>query len=738
MQSARMIDDEIPVSDMSENLKLDTVSETDDTQNMYPNAQMNRIVSPRDTQPSDNQPQVSVDSVFDNTWQNRTSTHTPHIPEDFIPYVIYGTHTRTNRVLPSRCQSNGQSKGEDDLLRHCAFNGTHGPNYLSDANFKRTMQNLKLQTNEKAVQRLDTTIKIPGEVKFILAFGPKFSVPLPMNEYRMKLLLHGIHKLNKFHLAVYEQRTISAITKEHMLKTRNSNMRQSSNYLQQFIIHCYNCTLKFFSDNEDHIIAMADKGNITIIMQKNDYIRKVEAHLSDVTTYQRLNVSSHIGYGKRNEFFLKKLAELNVMSRNAIPAIVATETQIPNMYGLIKMHKDDKPIRPVVNTRSAPGYTIARLLTKILTPVQETHKYNVRNSIDVIERLRYLSPDPEEIFATFDIASMYTNIDIDMAINAINKRCTQNKIKTDIPIPLLTDMVRFVIRYATEIEFNGVIYKQIRGLKMGACLSSILSDIVIEDVLDNVFTKIQRPKFFSKYVDDCLTLAHGAHIDQINLALNNASQQLQFVMDKEDDQGHITYLDIKIKNTHDYKLHTEWYQKAIASGRFLNYLSAHPIQTIINTAKCYIFNMFAVTHTSKHKAIDAKAVKVLMCNNYPQRLCRGIIDDARQKYYDLNSSQHGHDNYIDLFGDTVFIDPNDPYQIRQTTKKQNVYAAIPHLPEITPFVRAEIRLMNPHIVTIGTPMATMKRKFDQHKNLHNVDDKGPIYVNLPRKRTFHK
>lgn len=691
-----------------------------------------------DTQPHGIQPHASSQSAYDNKWTNRTTTHTPYISEELIPYVIYGTHTHTNKTHPNDDRSNAQSSRKDELLQKCAFDGIHGPSYLGDAEFKRTMCDLKLQLNEKAVQKLNTTIKIPGEIKFILAFGPKFSVPLPVTEYRQKLLLHGIHKLNRFHLSVYEQKTLSGMTREHMMKIKSADMRQLSNHLQLFIIHCYNCTLKFFGENEEHIIAMADKGNITIVMQKVDYIAKVEMHLGDATTYQRLRVSSHIGYGKRNEFFLKELAGLNIIPRNAIPAIVAAETQIPNMYGLIKMHKDEKPIRPVVNTRSAPGYTIAKMLTKLFTPVQETHKYNVRNSIDVIERLSYLSPDPDEIFATFDIASMYTNIDIGMAIDAIKKRHAQGKIQTAIPLNLLIDMVRFVINFATEIEFNQVIYKQVRGLKMGSCLSSILSDIVIEDLLDVVFLKIQRPKFFSKYVDDCLALAHSTHMERINLELNRASKQLQFVMEKEDESGTITYLDIKIKNTHNYEIRTEWYQKPIASGRFLNFLSAHPSSTITNTAKCYVFNMFALTHHSKHGTINSKAAKLLMCNNFPQHLSRGIIDDAYRKYCEHEKIQQKCNNGIDMFGDALFLDPNDPYGFDQSTKKLNVYAAIPYIPELTPFVQTEIRRFRPNIVAIGTPMATMKRKYDKHKNLHNVEDKGPVYVIPPKKRKFGK
>ena len=47
------------------------------------------------------------------------------------------------------------------------------------------------------------------------------------------------------------------------------------------------------------------------------------------------------------------------------------ETHGPSIKGLIKLHKPEHPIRPVVNWRGAPAYKLAQLFTqkfKLLAP----------------------------------------------------------------------------------------------------------------------------------------------------------------------------------------------------------------------------------------------------------------------------------------------------------------------------------------------------------------------------------
>lgn len=46
---------------------------------------------------------------------------------------------------------------------------------------------------------------------------------------------------------------------------------------------------KFLRDNDDIFVTKADKGQCTVIMNKKDYLEKMETLLSDEATYKKLN-----------------------------------------------------------------------------------------------------------------------------------------------------------------------------------------------------------------------------------------------------------------------------------------------------------------------------------------------------------------------------------------------------------------------------------------------------------------
>lgn len=599
-----------------------------------------------------------------------------------------------------------------DLILAHAYRGDNaqGPKYMTDIDFLTCLRNLKLTHNPKAVHTSKITIHVPNEVKLILAFGPKFNLPIAFNQKRGETLLQAIRNLNSFHMAVYEKRTITAMAREHMDSYKKDTLRVDDE-LHFFITHCHNCTVKFFNENPEYMIAVADKGNISMIITKTEYIMKVEQHLADTSTYEIVKSSSHNGYIRRNEFLIKQLADMNFIQRNAIPSIVANETRIPNMYGLIKIHKENMPIRPVVNTKSSPGYTLASIMAKLFSTARESHRYNVLNSNDVYERLSFITPDPDEYLATIDIKDMFTNISVEMAIASVRKRYHTNRINNAFPLNTIVDIIRFVASFATEIQFNDKIYKQIRGLKMGSSLSQILSDFVIEDIFDNVFIRIERPKLLIKYVDDCALLAHKNHITKIVVALNAVNEQLQFTTTMEDENGCITYLDIQIINDHSFNLKTRWLPKPMASGRFLNFHSSHPRSTIVNTAKCFVYNMFKLTHTSLNGDLVQIADQLLQLNNFPSILRQNIISEAIQKW----KTNVG---YNEMALNTILTIEADPFQLFSIDKYERaMYIALPFLNEVTPAVQNKIASINSSIKVIGKPIDTMKRVYDAHKNL---------------------
>jgi len=93
----------------------------------------------------------------------------------------------------------------------------------------------------------------------------------------------------------------------------------------------------------------------------------------------------------------------------------------PTIRGLIKIHKAEAPIRPIINWSNAPAYKInwsnapaykiAKALTKILSiHIPLPYAYNVKNSMQLIKDLQDTKYNHDLRLASFGITNMYTNI----------------------------------------------------------------------------------------------------------------------------------------------------------------------------------------------------------------------------------------------------------------------------------------------------------------------------------------
>jgi predicted nucleotidyltransferase len=101
----------------------------------------------------------------------------------------------------------------------------------------------------------------------------------------------------------------------------------------------------------------------------------------------------------------------------------------PYSRGLVKIHKPDAPIRPVVNWINAPAYKLPRKLVQLLT----THlplpcAYNIKNSLHLIRDLCEIPWNQDLCMASFDISNMYTNIHTDQLADIINTLCHHNNV----------------------------------------------------------------------------------------------------------------------------------------------------------------------------------------------------------------------------------------------------------------------------------------------------------------------
>jgi hypothetical protein len=63
--------------------------------------------------------------------------------------------------------------------------------------------------------------------------------------------------------------------------------------------------------------------------------------------------------------------------------------EAPHIHGTIKLHKEGKPIRPIVNWKNSPGYKIATYLAKQLkNTIHLPNVFNIQNSEKLIHNLK--------------------------------------------------------------------------------------------------------------------------------------------------------------------------------------------------------------------------------------------------------------------------------------------------------------------------------------------------------------
>jgi hypothetical protein len=81
----------------------------------------------------------------------------------------------------------------------------------------------------------------------------------------------------------------------------------------------------------------------------------------------------------------------------------------PQIKAFIKLHKINKPIRPIVNFQNAPIYKLAKIFTIIFNNrCKLPYSFNVHNSTNLIADLKQVIISENIRLCSFDIKNMYS------------------------------------------------------------------------------------------------------------------------------------------------------------------------------------------------------------------------------------------------------------------------------------------------------------------------------------------
>lgn len=316
----------------------------------------------------------------------------------------------------------------------------------------------------------------------------------------------------------------------------------------------------------------ADKGGETVVLDKEDYIHKMNEHLN-YGSYRRINSNTIPKLIKQVKKAIMGTNLEDKMKKRLIPSCEV----IPWIYGLLKIYKQGVPLRPIVNTIGSPTYELAKYVAKILKPLVGNTDSFIKDSNDFVKLIKNERVDKDDILVSFDVVSLFTKIPLDEFVHVI-------KVVTDPETTKLAD----ICLHSTLFSFQDHYYEQILGVAMGSLLSPIVANLYMEyferKALYSYPLKPTSWKIF--FYDTNLKWTHGkAEMERFFNHLNFISSEIKFTIELEEN-GKIPFLDVMISRKEDGTLGHQVYRKKTHTEIYLHADSYHhPLQkfSVINT-----------------------------------------------------------------------------------------------------------------------------------------------------------
>ncbi|XP_062704429.1 uncharacterized protein LOC134286773 [Aedes albopictus] len=226
--------------------------------------------------------------------------------------------------------------------------------------------------------------------------------------------------------------------------------------------------------------------------------------------------------------------------------------------------------------------------------------------------------------------------------------------------------------------------------------------MVMEMLMTNVMAKINFPTpVIKKYVDDLILALPLDKVLEVLNVFNSYNPNIQFTHEVEQN-GRLPFLDMVLVRLPDQSIKTEWYCKPMASGRFLDYLSSHPLHMKMNMVSNFIKRVRKLSTNLSQSEVDAIIDNHLKINHYPRPLRHRLINQRR-----------------------------DVADRRSSTNEEVMYKPMVFVPNLTNRLTKTFKTDFPNIMTAMRNEHTIKSLFTQTKDPIPKDQRNNVIYKIP-------
>lgn len=231
---------------------------------------------------------------------------------------------------------------------------------------------------------------------------------------------------------------------------------------------------------------------------------------------QKRNHSILKDWNNKNYFF-KKYSDVE---------LTQTSTVSPKLYGLPKLHKPNFPIKPGHSNVNSPFSFLSKTLTNHLKNCIPQPASHIKNSFELIDKLKNLHILDDHVLFSLNVASLFTDVTKELVINSFDRRYAHIRDKCKMEFHDVIDGVKFLFDN-TVLTFNDIIYLQKVRTPMGSRVC-LFADIAMEDLKNKCLSRLDlKPIFHYRYVDDIIACISKAKLQYMLNIFNSYHEKLK-------------------------------------------------------------------------------------------------------------------------------------------------------------------------------------------------------------------
>lgn len=336
----------------------------------------------------------------------------------------------------------------------------------------------------------------------------------------------------------------------------------------------------FFSllQNPKIVIRPADKGSGIVILDKDDYLKKLHSEMEQSKSYEETDADMIDETMKRIRKLVNKMHKEGVISNELKQYLIPRYPTPGKLKGNPKLHKNNAPLRTIVSGIDTPTEKFAEVAEHELNDFVINSPTYIRDTTDFISKLKNIDfqiPNNAILFC-FDVCKLYPSVPrlegIEACKEAFNQR-TNPLIPTEYAIKMIETVLDF-----NSFKLGDKNYKQIEGVAIGSKLGRNFACAYMRKWDEQLLTYEQNPLFYKRYIDDGFGIWGGdlksllRFVDHANNIHENIKIELRW------SRQSIEFLDTLVKIDNG-RVYTDLYTKPTDKHLYLRADSCHPPHT---------------------------------------------------------------------------------------------------------------------------------------------------------------